>query len=343
MKLVTFAVPCYNSEEYLSRCVESLLSAGTDCEIILIDDGSTDNTGIIGDRYEREYPDIIKVVHKENGGHGSGVNKGLEEATGLYYKVVDSDDWLDKEALKTLTDRIKRDINEKKLPDVYITDFVYEKINTGDRYERSFRKNFPKKDLFSWEEVKRFHTSSVLLMHALVYRTEKLKESKTVLPEHTFYVDNIFAYKPLPYMEKLSYMEIPLYRYYIGRKEQSVSAENITKRYLQQIRVMKELIEAYTYSEIKLFPKGLRRYMLHDLAVVMTLTVTFTSAGKDEVKRRKRELKELWSYIKESDKKLYSYLKYHTYTSIVNWLPFKLQGKATWLGYKFFRKKLKCS
>ena len=110
------------------------MSAGNDCEIILIDDGSTDNTGIIGDRYEREYPDIIKVVHKENGGHGSGVNKGLEKATGLYYKVVDSDDWLDKEALKTLTDRIKRDINEKKLPDVYIADFVYEKVNTGDRY-----------------------------------------------------------------------------------------------------------------------------------------------------------------------------------------------------------------
>lgn len=145
MKLITFAVPCYNSEEYLSRCMESLLSAGTDCEIILIDDGSTDNTGIIADRYETEYPNIVKAVHKENGGHGSGVNKGLELATGLYYKVVDSDDWLDKEALKTLMDRIKCDINAKKLPDVYIADFVYEKVSTGDRYERSFRKIFRKR------------------------------------------------------------------------------------------------------------------------------------------------------------------------------------------------------
>ena len=142
-------------------------------------------------------------------------------------------------------------------------------------------------------------------------------------------------------MEKLSYINIPLYRYCIGRNDQSVSAENITKRYLQQIRVMKELIEAYSYDEISLFPKGLRRYMLHDFAVVMTLT--FTSAGKDDVKRRKTELKALWEYIKGRDKKLYNYLKYHTYTSIVNWLPFKMQGKATWLGYKFFRKKLKCS
>ena len=81
MKLITFAVPCYNSEEYLSRCVESLLPAGKDCEIILIDDGSADNTGIIADRYARNYPDIVRTVHKENGGHGSGVNMGIAMAS----------------------------------------------------------------------------------------------------------------------------------------------------------------------------------------------------------------------------------------------------------------------
>mgnify|MGYP001625382833 FL=1 len=343
MKLITFAVPGYNSEEYLSRCVESLLPAGKDCEIILIDDGSADNTGIIADRYARNYPDIVRTVHKENGGHGSGVNMGMAMASGLYYKVVDSDDWLDGKALKTLLDTIKRHIREGRLPDLYITDFVYEKVNEGSRYERSFRKNFPAKEFFSWKEVKRFHTSSVLLMHALVYRTDKLRESGTVLPEHTFYVDNIFAYKPLPYTKTLSYLNIPLYRYYIGRSDQSVSAENITKRYLQQIRVMRALTDAYPYREIARFPKGLKRYMLHDLAVVMTLTVTFTSAGKNDVQCRKKDLKELWRDIKEKDAKLYKYLKYNTYTSIVNWMPFRLQGKATWLGYKFFRKKLKCS
>lgn len=343
MKLITFAVPCYNSEEYLSRCVESLLRAGNDCEIILIDDGSTDNTGIIADRYERNYREIVKAVHKENGGHGSGVNAGLAVATGLYYKVVDSDDWLDERALQTLLDTIKRHIKEDNPPDLYLTDFVYEKINTGARYVRSFKHRFPKKEFFGWGEVKKFHTSSVLLMHSLVYRTDKLRQSGVVLPKHTFYVDNIFAYKPLPYMEKLCYLNIPLYRYYIGRSDQSVSAENITKRYLQQIRVTKELTDAYSYQAIKGFPKGLKRYLLHDLAVVMTLTVTFASAGKDNAKKRKADLKALWEYIKGRDAKLYRYLKYHTYTSIVNWLPFRLQGKATWLGYKFFRAKLKCS
>lgn len=83
MKYITFAVPCYNSENYMRRCVDSLLIGGKDVEIILIDDGSSDRTAQIADEYEIEYPDIVRVVHKENGGHGSGVNKGLELANGI--------------------------------------------------------------------------------------------------------------------------------------------------------------------------------------------------------------------------------------------------------------------
>ena len=100
MKYITFAVPCYNSESYMEHCIETLLKGGEDVEIILVDDGSKDKTGEIADRYQKKYPSIVKAVHKENGGHGSGVNKGLELAAGLYYKVVDSDDWVDEDALK---------------------------------------------------------------------------------------------------------------------------------------------------------------------------------------------------------------------------------------------------
>lgn len=187
-------------------------------EIIVVNDGSHDNTREIAEDYVRRYPSIVKAVHKENGGHGSGVNKGLELASGLYYKVVDSDDWLDETALKTLLDTIKKHRTENVLPDLYLTNFVYEKVYEGGRYVRRFTKNFPVNKFFGWEKVKKFHTSSVLLMHSLIYKTEKLRESNTVLPEHTFYVDNIFAYKPLPYMKKLYYLDIDLYRYFIGRE-----------------------------------------------------------------------------------------------------------------------------
>ena len=217
MKEITFAVPCYNSENYMEKCIESLLKGGEDVEIIIVNDGSGDNTREIAEGYVRAYPSIVRAVHKENGGHGSGVNKGLELATGLYYKVVDSDDWLDEDALKTLLDTIKRHRAENYLPDLYFTNFVYDKVYEGSRFVRRFQRNFPKDKLFGWEEVKKFHTSSVLLMHSLIYRTDKLRASGTILPEHTFYVDNIFSYKPLPYMKKLYYLDIDLYRYFIGK------------------------------------------------------------------------------------------------------------------------------
>ncbi len=99
-KLITFAVPCYNSAAYMEHCVETLLQGGDDIEIILVDDGSTkDDTPAICDRYQEQYPDIVRAIHQANGGHGEGVNQGIRNARGFYYKVVDSDDWVDVDAL----------------------------------------------------------------------------------------------------------------------------------------------------------------------------------------------------------------------------------------------------
>ena len=92
MKLLTVTVPCYNSQDYMERCIDSFLPGGEDVEIIIVDDGSTDRTGEIADEYARKYPEIVRVIHQENGGHGAGLNAGINHATGLYFKVVDSDD-----------------------------------------------------------------------------------------------------------------------------------------------------------------------------------------------------------------------------------------------------------
>ena len=102
MKLLTFTVPCFNSAAYMEKCIESLLPGGEDVEILIVDDGSTDDTAAIADRYEKQYPTIVKAIHKENGGHGSAVNAGIEHASGLYFKVVDSDDWVKQEAYEQI-------------------------------------------------------------------------------------------------------------------------------------------------------------------------------------------------------------------------------------------------
>ena len=92
MKYISFAIPCYNSAAYMERAVESILKGGEDVEIIIVNDGSKDATSEIAHRYEEQYPGIIKAVDKENGGHGDAVNFGLANASGKYFKVVDSDD-----------------------------------------------------------------------------------------------------------------------------------------------------------------------------------------------------------------------------------------------------------
>lgn len=104
MKLLTITVPSYNSEAYLDRCMATLLPGGDEVEILIVDDGSTDRTAEIADEYERKYPNIVRAIHKENGGHGDAVTTGIRNATGLFFKVVDSDDSLAPEAYKQVLD-----------------------------------------------------------------------------------------------------------------------------------------------------------------------------------------------------------------------------------------------
>ena len=109
MNDLTIIVPLYNHGKDLPKCLDSLILAiDNKMEIIIVDDGSTDSTGKIADNYAKKYKSIVKVIHQENGGHGEGINQGLKVATGKYFKVIDSDDWADEKAYKTLLKRIKK-------------------------------------------------------------------------------------------------------------------------------------------------------------------------------------------------------------------------------------------
>lgn len=115
MKLLSIAIPSYNSQDYMEHCIESLLAGGEDVEIIIVDDGSVDRTAEIADRYASQYPTIVKAVHQENGGHGEAVNAGIRNASGLYFKVVDSDDWVDGEAYRKILDVLRELSGERRL------------------------------------------------------------------------------------------------------------------------------------------------------------------------------------------------------------------------------------
>ena len=339
MKLISFTVPCYNSEDYVRNCVDSLLVGGDDVEIIIVNDGSTDNTATIAEEYASKYPNIVRVCHKPNGGHGSGLNKGIELATGLYFKVVDSDDYLQKDALLELISTIKKHVANNEEADLYITNFVYDKQYDHTQYVSDYKKNFPIRTFFEWKDAKPLKFWKMLLMHSLLYKTEKLRESHIVLPEHTFYVDNIYAYIPLPYMKKLYYLDVDLYMYFIGRPDQSVTIDNVVKRYDQQIRVMNIMLEAYTYDEIKNMDKAFRKNMLHILYAIMNNTIFFTTA-KDSPERR-RLYYDMWNRLKIRDKKMYRYLRHHTSIRIFNCISWHLKGLITTKAYKFLCKHVK--
>ena len=339
MKLITFAVPSYNSQDYLKNCIESLLPGGDEVEIIIVDDGSTDSTGAIADEYQSRYPGIVRAVHKPNGGHGSGVNKGLECACGLYYKVVDSDDRVDGEAYAALLKTIREHVAEGVEADLYIVNFVYEHTNDGTSYVSNYVKNFPQNKFFGWEDIKPLRLWKMLLMHSLVYKTGNLRESGTVLPEHTFYVDNYFAYRPLPYMRRLYYLNVDFYRYYIGRSDQSVNIDNVVKRYDNQIRCMNCMLSSYTYGEIEAMCRPLKKLMYHILHVIMCNTYFFTTA-KDSPERRKL-FKEMWDGLRSRDKKLYRRLKRMPSFVFLGMLPWRGKGAVTTASYKFLCKHVK--
>jgi glycosyltransferase involved in cell wall biosynthesis len=340
MKLLSFIVPSYNSEAYLRRCIDTLLFDNDYIEIIIVNDGSTDDTIDIANEYASKYSDTVQVIDKKNGGHGSGINAGLSIATGLYFKVVDSDDWIDVNHARYLLNTIKNHIKEDDTPDLYIMDLKYEKLEDKKSYVRSYSNNFKHEKMSNWTDMKkRFSYSSTLLMHALVYKTAILHEAKLQLPEHTFYVDNIVSYLPLPFTKQVFYIPKVIYHYYIGREDQSIQIHNIVKRYEQQIRVMRYIYSFYTINEINQLPVDLKKYMKHALTNMMIITQMFTT-GKC-TKERKRKLSELWRDIKIYDKKMYYFLKYRSYNTLVTFLPFRIKGLVMTKSYMYLAKKIK--
>ena len=341
MKYLTFTVPCYNSESYMRRCVDSLLCFGKDAEIILIDDGSTDGTGEIADEYQNRFPDIVKTVHKENGGHGSGVNKGLEMAEGLYFKVVDSDDWLDPEACQKLLFRIRelcgggRYEFAENIPDLFICNYVYDHLDEGSSRVMDYRNVFPDEKMCTWNSIGRFKPSQYLIMHSLIFRTEVLRKSNVKLPEHTFYVDNLFSYQPLPYADNLYYMDIDLYHYYLGREDQSVNEKVLMKRIDQQIRVTEMVARCVDLKKVrKVYPK-LASYMTRNISIMLSISSIHLLLIQTDEARSKR--KEMWKDIRQHDKRLYYRLRYSTLSGLT-YLPGRLGGRLTIGGYRFARK-----
>ena len=250
MKLLSIAIPCYNSEDYMENCIKSLLPGGEDVEILIINDGSKDMTPEIANAYEKKYPTIVRAIHQENGGHGAAVNAGIRNAQGLFFKVVDSDDWVDQESYQAILTKLKEFAGGSETLDMLISNFVYEKQGARHKKVMRYTSVFPQNKIFRWEDAKHFRKGKYILMHSVIYRTKLLLDCGLELPRHTFYVDNLFVYEPLPFVKNMYYLNVDFYRYFIGRSDQSVNEKVMISRIDQQIKVNKIMLDTYDLWKI---------------------------------------------------------------------------------------------
>ncbi len=333
MKILSIAVPCYNSEDYMEKCIESLLAGGEDVEILIVDDGSADGTAQIADRYAEKYPNIIKAIHQENGGHGEAVNTGIRNATGAYFKVVDSDDWVQKEAYLMVLETLKELLFGAETVDMLISNFVYEKQGAKRKKVMHYRHCFPEKEIFGWSQIHHLPKGKYLLMHSMIYRTKLLTDCHLHLPAHTFYVDNLFAFDPLPYVSNMYYLDVNFYRYFIGREDQSVNEKVMIGRIDQQLCVNRLMIDTYARYDLK--PRGLKKYMTKYLEIIMVVSsIMLIRSGTEENLQKK---KELWDYLKSADCGLYYRMKYGLLGRMVN-LPGHSGRKISVTAYKICQK-----
>lgn len=315
MKLISFAVCCYNSASYMEKCVSSLLVGGEDVEIIIIDDGSKDSTGEIADRLQKENPTIVRAVHQENRGHGGGVDHALELATGKYFKVVDSDDFLEPEALVKFLDALKK--NEDL--DLVVTDYVYHYADRKDKIIR-YGNVFPVNKVCTFQEIHHMKAYQYLTIHSVTYNTAYLRSQNLKIPHKTFYEDNYFIYAPLGHVGKILYLPYALYYYWIGRPDQSVQKQVALKRYKDYVRVALTCFPIHDLKVIKKTEKRKYLILLHQMRITLIEALIHCRMKND--KESRLVFKKMKEEMKKMNPKQYRLFRLDFYCGSLFWPSF---------------------
>jgi glycosyltransferase involved in cell wall biosynthesis len=303
----------------MNKCVDSIITEENDIEIILVNDGSTDETKFICDEYQKKYPDLIKVIHQKNSGHGGAVNTGISFANGKYVKVVDSDDWIDRNALIEIIKTLRKLLNKNCNVDMFISNFVYEKAGVKKKKIMHYTNVLPENKVFNWNKIGNFKKGKYLLMHSVIFSREILNKCNLKLPLHTFYVDNLYVYTPLQYVNNMYYLNVKFYHYYIGRTDQSVNEDIMIKNIDQQIKVNKLMLKELNIEKIE--NKKQRQYIFNYFEIVTVISFMLIIRSKNGVNLEKKQ--ELWDFIQKESPWVYNKLV-KSYLGIIFKFPDKI-------------------
>ena len=320
-KILTVSIAAYNVEEFIENTLNSLLIDNIeDLEILVQDDGGNDRTKEIVEEYEKKYPDIIKLVHKENGGYGSTINSSIELAKGKYFKQLDGDDLFKKDNFKKFLDILRN-------TDVDVVYTSYIKYN--EKKKESEETDFFDKELngtYNLDEVL-LKNSKYLNMYTLTYKTDILKKNNIRLSEHTFYTDTEYAIYPIIYCKTIAICHFPIYFYNVGREGQSVGLESRLKHYEDQIKVSKRLVGFLNEVEKDITPnqtKYLQIYISYMVACSIGDFLILLKCNKENLQK----IKDFEQYIYDNNKEIY--YKIEKTSKLV-----KLLRKSNYKLYKF--------
>ncbi|MCD7736880.1 MAG: glycosyl transferase, partial [Lachnospiraceae bacterium] len=258
----------------------------------------------------------------------------LRNATGRYYKVVDSDDWVNTKGLARIVRRMQ-ELEDEGGVDLLLANFVYDKAGARHKRLMRFTNVFPQDQIFGWDDMRKMHIAQYILMHNIFYRTQMLRDCCMELPKHTFYVDNIFAFQPFPYVKRLYYMDVNLYHYFIGREDQSGNERVMIGRIDQQIRVNRIMIDVMAAEDFSDKSPNVKKYMEKYLTNIMTVTsIMLIISGTDEALEKKADI---WEYLREKAAALYRSIRRNIFGVTMN-LPGKTGRKVSIGAYKAAQK-----
>ena len=325
-KVLTVVVPAYNAESYLENCLDSLCLPELldSLEVIVVDDGSADRTGEMADQYQERFPDTVRVVHKENGGHGSGINCGIKAACGRYFKVVDADDWVEADGFRNLMAFLA-----EASSDMVVSGFVWA-LDDGSGNERQFRRKPEIQEPFSgvvYGKVYDFDQVAdqiYIKMHGLTIRTGLLQEQGIHVDENCFYVDTEYILYPVPFVKTISFMRDFVYQYRIGRPGQSVDLNRMKRLQNDYDRVLAALFKFYrSYAETPGSSVKKRTYIARIIARVVAgkmkilLSFPYGKGARNRLISFDRKLKKCYPEIYAANEnravRLLRISRYHLY------------------------------
>lgn len=302
MKTLSIVVPVYNTEKYIRRCMDSILLKEIldDIEVILVNDESKDNSLKIIKEYEKKYPQSVIVIDKKNGGHGSTINEGLKIATGKYFRVIDSDDWVNSiDFIKLVRKMRNEDV------DLIITNYRKETISNG-LSEKIEWKNLKNDKIYNFDSFNlSILNQEYFVMANSMYKTEVLRNSKLKLLEKTFYVDMQYNVVPILYIKNFKFLNLDIYRYFIGRPDQSMNLQNFVKNRADHEKVIKYLIEYFT-KNLNKFSKNKKAYIKQIIFYMLTTHYyIYCVYSKKNKKQIYKEIKCFDNYLQKTNIELY--------------------------------------